>query len=269
MEPRTNWVIVGVSGAFALGIIVLAVATAYTANSTQNSAPLAAAQGESLTPEGSVGDWRTALDAIATAATKDTGEFRAPAELGATPSIAQELVATYYKLKSENKLNTPEADDALNSLIKRNVKAIEPNDTYTLGAIRTNPAVTLDAYAGVVGTTMEQSASVQEYELVTFARTVGHENHNGTPELQAAARIYHSIETDLAATQVPPALATQHLAVIKSIAYLAQATELLGGWSGDPIDALAYVDAFVRAEHQSQTAFNALFSAMINVGKKS
>jgi hypothetical protein len=202
-------------------------------------------------------------------AAKDAGEFRAPPELSTTPSIAQELVATYYKLKSQNKLNTPEADAALNSLITRNVKAVEPADTYTLTSVHSDQAVTLEAYAGAVGTSMEKSATVQEYELVTFARTVGHNNTSGTPELEAAARVYHSIESDLVAAHVPPALATQHLAVIKSIAYLAQATELLGGWSGDPIDALAYVDAFVRAEHQSQNAFNALFSAMITVGKKS
>lgn len=268
MEARTNWGILSVSLAVALVLIVIS----YFIATWQAKEPENISAGQALeTPsrEGiETAEWRSALDAIATQAASTSGEYRAPEELGTSQAVSQELVATYFKLKSQNQLGTKTADDELNALIERNVTAIQPSKTYTASSVATDSNATLDSYAEAVGNAMERSAGIKEYELTTFARTVGVEDYNGTPTLMTAASVYRIIERDLLGAKVPPPLASQHAQVLTSVAYLAQSVELMGGWTGDPLDALAYVDAFVKAERQTQVAFNALFAGMIEFGKQ-
>lgn len=266
MNSRNEWGIILIACVVAIGIIAGAV---YVAQPTKAVVVPegAISAGSADTDAQREGDWRNALEAIASTTVKKIGDYRAPKELPKTQGVSQELVATYLSLKSENKLGTKEAADSIQDLITRNISTIDPKDTYTTASLRA-ANVTLDDYAGSLGDAMQKSSMVKEYELITFARTVGLEITTGTPELRTASSIYRSIEKELLAAPVPAALAPQHLELIKSVAYLAQTTELMSGWTGDPIDGLAYVDAFVKAEKRSRTALNALFAAMIEFGKK-
>lgn len=266
MNSRKEWGIILIACFVAIAIIGGALYLAQPKTTTAVAEGTLSAGPADTTAERE-GDWRRALETIASTTAKKIGDYRAPKELPKTQGVSQELVATYLSLKSENKLGTKEAADSIQQLISRNVTSIEPKDTYTTQSLRT-ANVTLDDYAGSLGDAMQRSSMVKEYELITFARTIGLEITTGTPELRVASSIYRSIEKDLLAAPVPPALAPAHLELIKSVAYLAQTTELMAGWTGDPIDGLAYVDSFVKAEKRSRTALNALFAAMIEFGKK-
>lgn len=265
MNSRSEWGVIAFACIAAL--LIIGATLYFTTKSTASSTTPVLTAESGRTVEGREGEWRVALETIASTTAKKFSDYRAPKELPVTQGISQELVATYFALKSENKLGTQEAADSIQNLITRNVAVIEPKDTYTPASLRVT-TVTLDDYAGSLGDAMQKSSKVREYELVTFARTVGLEIKTGTPELRAAAATYRLIEKDLLTAPVPQALAPTHLELLKSVAYLAQTTELMAGWTGDPIDGLAYVDGFVKAEKRTRTALNALFAAMIEFGKK-
>lgn len=260
METRAQW------GPILLaGIVALALITGTYFFSTRDTAQVTPVEirAESPTIEAS-GEWRAALDALARPA-QTTGPYRAPAELDTTPSMSQELVAAYLSLKSTPGAST---DQAVADIVSRNVTVLTRNDTYTLATVRTG-AVTLEAYAQTIGDAMERASTVRVYELSTFSRTVAEGRTTGTPALAESAKTYRTIEASLASTVVPTELRVAHLELVQSIAFLAYTTELMAGWSGDPVDALSYVDGFIKAEREVKAAFNALFSAMIALGKTS
>lgn len=267
METRVDWRIVIGACVAAIAIIVAAAALAYYKPTLPKTDQVTAEQG--VPDAAKTADWRSALEAIATANIDANGEYRAPKELGTTASVSRELFVTYLQLKKDGKLGTKAEDDALKDIITRNVPVITPSDTYTLGSLKVSQSATLDTYADALGDAMQKATSVREYELATFARTVGRKNYKGTPELAAAAGIYRSVEKDLLAAPVPESIAGPHLVLVQSVAFLAKTTELMGGWSGDPIEALGYVDAFVKAERNVQVSLNSLFTAIAAAGAKS
>ncbi len=270
MATRFNWGIVVFACVFAAVLIGAAVTSGYIHKSASSTADITAAQG--AIPDSSVkaAEWRSALEAIASTAATTTSfaNYRAPKELPKIQAMSQELITTYFQLKKDGKLGTPAENAALSDIIKRNAPVIKPTDTYTLGSLRTNSGTTLDEYAGTIGVVIKKAGVIREYELATFGRTVGRNTTTGTPELRADAGIYRDIESDLVNAPVPLSIAGAHLTLLKSVAFLAQSTELMANWSGDPLEGIAYIDAFVRADHDTQTAVNALFNAIIQAGKK-
>lgn len=260
METRAYWGPVVVAGCIAVALIV---GTYFYVTREVQTPSLIDGVRVAPAPQEVHTEWRAALDALARPA-QATGPYRAPTELPTSESISRELVAAYAALKSGESTNT---DAAITDIVTRNVVVLAPTDTYTLATVATSKSVTLEEYARVVGNALERSAQVREYELSVFARTISKSSTAGTPALAASAALYRSIEHELARTLVPPPLADEHLTVLKGIAFLAYSTELMAEWSGDPVDALSYVDGFIKAERELKSAFNALFSAMIELGK--
>ncbi len=259
METRAHWGPVIFAGIFAVLLII--VTYFFSTQETVGSAPVGEVRVASPT-HSTDNEWRTALEAVARPA-PSTGPYRAPEELGTTPSMSQELVASYLSLKSTPGAST---DAALADIVSRNVTVLTRNDTYTLAAVRTG-TITLEAYAQTIGDAMERASTVHEYELSVFSRTVAEGRTTGTPALAASARTYRGIEATLASAVVPKELNVAHLELLQSIAFLAYTTELMAEWSGDPVDALSYVDGFIKAEREVKSAFNALFTAMIKFGR--
>jgi len=109
---------------------------------------------------------------------------------------------------------------------------------------------------------LAQGGRVKEYEMNVFARTVGDQVTTGTPELAADAALYDEIAASLLIMDTPPAVAPQHLEVVKSVGALAKATALLATWNGDPIQGLADVDAFDKAEAYVTNSVNDLLATV-------
>jgi hypothetical protein len=268
MRASTNWRIVAVALVAALVPIGVSLAAVYyPATEDETATPIEVSTYRTFFKD--TGEaWRGALNAIATPLATSTKDFRAPLELSTTDALGEELIATFLTLQSENKIGTEEAKQSYIEAMKRNVTVINPNDTYTLASIRTDPKMTTDQYAETFGVIIDRANSIREYELALFAGAVHVKDTNGTPALQSAARVYRTIERDLAGTSVPTGLADAHLRLLKSTAFLAQSVELMGDWSGDPIDAMSYTDAFVRAERQNKVAFDNLFATIVKLNKQ-
>lgn len=196
--------------------------------------------------------WRTAFDAIA----GSVEGRRAPAEFRTSEAIALEFAEAYRTLETEGRLDTPEATEVVREIVARNVVTVDSKETYTPSSFKTGNDI--GAYLETVGATLGYSTAVQQYELVVFAEAVGRNDFNGSPKLAAAASVYRKIEADLVKISVPTELLQEHAALTNSMAFLAQTTEYLAEWTGDPVDALAFVDAFIRAEQSFEKSFSTL-----------
>ena len=63
--------------------------------------------------------------------------------------------------------------------------------------------------------------------------------------------------------EVPKAVATEHLEVVKSVGALARAVENMAKWKGDPIEALSDVDTFNKAKSYTEGSVDTLLLAVM------
>lgn len=257
METRTNWGIVAFACLFVVLAIGVAVSTTYFESDTAEVTTVVGEGGTS-----SNADWRATLDAIAVGTVDAAGNYTAPAELSVTDRLSREIFAKYLQLKQNGDVTDEQIRTSVAELVAKNVTPIEPTNVYTLGSIKSGQNVTLDAYAGALGSALQASTEIKKYEMLSFSEAIGKRNYSGSAELQTAAAIYRTVEQDLLKTSVPTELASEHLALLISVQALAQSVELMSKWGGDPIEAFAYMDAFNKAERASQLAVNKLFTKM-------
>jgi hypothetical protein len=260
MPTRANWGIIVVASAFVLVLIGGAVYAAY-----QSSHPSTVTT-TSTVSDTTAGDWQGALALIATT-TNANGEYIAPKELSPTEALSRELFVKYAQLKQSG-ASTAEQSKAIDSIVAQNAVVVKPTTVYTLGSIHTSTTLKVTDYDIAVTSILRRSTAIKEYELTTFSKTIGAVDTNGTPTLIQASTVYRSIEADLAKMSVPKTLANEHLALLQSVSSLADTTKLMGTWSGDPVTALVYIDAFTRADHATQVAVAAVYSKMVTLAKK-
>ena len=265
MPTRTNWGIIAVAVAFALVAIGVALTTSYfSKSSTDTGAPVATQSVKSADQE----DWMSVLSQIATTSVDKNGNYVAPRELGKTEAITQEFVVAYLQLKNNDTLTTDEKNKKFQEIITREVQPVASTQAYTLTSLKTSQSVDLGTYADALTEALAKSTAVKEYELTTFARTVGSKRTTGTPALAEDATIYRGIERDLLAMQVPQQLAQEHLAVLQTVANLAQLNELMAKWSGDPIVGMSYLDAFFKADSKAMLVVNTLYTRLVALAQK-
>ncbi len=259
MNPRAEWVPVAVTSVVMCAIIV---SVAWSRLNDQGT-PRAQIIDNAVV----VGnpDWSSSLSKVIPASaytsSSSTGPYRAPTGLTPTEKMAREVVSGYYETRNNNDGAFTAADRAelIKEVVARNTVVIAPTRTYTIANIQTDPNLKTTNYAALVIKTLKSADSVNEFEIDTFSRTVGANNVHGTPKLVGAAATYLSIERSLAEMKVPPALAQDHLELLQGVALLAESTKLMGRWGGDPVLALAYLDAFIRADRAVEVATSKLF----------
>jgi hypothetical protein len=262
METRAPWVNIAVAGVCAVVLMGTAVAFGYTQRNSASTGTVTAVTTKTDTTSTEDDGWRAALDAIASTTVAADGSYKAPSSLPPTEAVARELFADYIQKKQDGTLTKEEQVSTINKLIAQNVATVTPSVTYTLGNVKTDSSVSVSVYAGALAASLQKSTAVKEYELTTFARTIGQNNTSGTPTLASAAVVYATIEKELLAMRVPPKVAAEHLSLLQAVSNLAHATKLMSTWSGDPIVALSYVDAFAKAEQSTQTSVATLFAVL-------
>ncbi|MEK7530683.1 MAG: hypothetical protein AAB573_02350 [Patescibacteria group bacterium] len=194
--------------------------------------------------------------------TEPLANYRAPAGLSPTEAMARELFAEYNSKKVDGTYSARDQQQTVENLIERHVEPIRASKIYGVSDIKLKSGTTDDTYAGALITTLRESEKVEVYELVHFAHAVGAKDFNGTPELVADAALYRSIVIQLGTIEVPPHVATEHIALMQAISNLADATQYLGTWTGDPLMALSYVDYFTATEKKMNTVFQNLLSEL-------
>ena len=264
MEPQNSWRIIAASVFVALLFVGVA---AVSAQSTQTDKTASVVAVEA--PAEDSGEWREALTALSPQTVTETGEYRAPRELPASEAISRELLTSYLTLKSDGKLTQAEQQAAIQQIIGRNITPVTAPERYSMNTIVVSETTTLEVYAGAVTRILSRSAEIKEYELTSFARAVGEGTSAGVPNLARAATTYRGMETALATLPVPPTVASEHLAVLESIASIAYVTDLMARWNGDPLVALSFVDAFAASERDVQLSLNGLYRTIRSVAERS
>lgn len=247
MESQKNWGMVVVAGLFAVAVIGFA-SLHYIDSKNQKTKNLGSTKGL-------LADWR---------GISDTPTTTAPT----SQAISKDLYTSYGTLIKDGEFTAADRDRMLEELVSRHVTnpAVVPN--VTLAHLNVSSTASVDTYTKLFAVIMSRSMLVKEYELNVFARTVGTQNVKGTPELQETATLYRNIAAALLVMEVPPSLATKHLEAIKSVGALAKAVENMATWKGDPIDALAEIDTFNKAEAYVQNSVNDLLVTVTTLQKK-
>ena len=203
--------------------------------------------------------WRASVDALLPQQPESLEEYRAPKELPPSEAIAQELIATYLSKAQYGVFTANDARETVETVLTRNTIRIEPSRIYRAEDLRISDTLSFLDYTGSLTKVMSRASQIEEHELKTFSRSVGEGNAQGSPALKRSADVYASIATDLAALTVPTAFAPEHLAALNAVTSLAHVTQLMSAWNGDPLYALAYIDAFVKTERESKLALGALY----------
>ena len=294
METHKSWGMVVLAGLFAVTAIGVASMT-YFAESTDNPITVTSVatseDGRDDTDKDGLPNWQEAL--LGTDSTKidtdgdgasDTDEVTKgtnptawgtatdtnddPNKLSTTETLARDLYVEYAKLAEKGTFTADERDQVFAEVIKRDITPPDLTQSLVLSDIKIKADTTVDTYTALVTVILRESTRVKEYELATFARAVNENNFSGTPALKDAATLYAYIAKALLEVEVPPELASEHLATVKSVGALAYAVSLMGNWKGDPLDALSYMDAFNRAEADVTKNVEALFASAAALLKK-
>ncbi|MBV9435054.1 MAG: hypothetical protein JOZ44_03325 [Acidobacteria bacterium] len=185
-----------------------------------------------------------------------TSTPRVPTSSGLSNDVAQGYIA----LTAKGTFTAQERDAMIAQAIQKNV-SIPSVVPIVSQADLTIGTTSVGSYLALLSTILNRSTSVKHYELDVFTNTVANDNASGTPELANDANLYKRIAAAILVMEVPPQLAEQHLEVVRSMGALANATEKLSTWNGDPIDALTLADTFNKAEAYMETSIDALLAA--------
>lgn len=246
MESRRSWGIVYVAGAFAL--IVIGGAFFYSRSGGLKGL---------LTGGATV---RTTDSAIAPT---DGAEAIAPAQ-----ALSQDLYAGYFNLTQQGSFTSAERDQMLADIVKKDVNPENVVPAVTLANLNIASTTSTDKYLALLAVILNQASTVKRYELAVFTDNVAAGIKTGSPELAADADLYKRIAMAILIMQVPPALATQHLEVVKSVGALSRAVSNMAEWNGDPIQALAEADTFNKAQQYVTNSVNDVLVAGEAVMKK-
>lgn len=177
-----------------------------------------------------------------------------------TGSLSEDL---YAKLAENTNYSARERDVIIASLVKERVvsPAIVPN--INLVDLNISDTASLDTYSKLLVVILSQANQVKKYEVTVFTQSVMNDNIYGTPALQSTADLYKRIGASLLIMEVPKALATEHLEVVKSVGALARAVENMAKWKGDPIEALSDVDTFNKAKSYTEGSVDTLLLAVM------
>jgi len=246
MKSRGSWGIVYVAVIFALIAVGVASGTYYFEKKAKQNAIVSVAK--------TVSDWHGLSDIASSSASSDSSSV--------SQAVSEDLYTQYANLTAQGTFTTKERDQMLADIAAGHVSEppIVPNISLT--DLNLQATTSLSSYLQLVAVILAQSGRVKEYELNVFARSVENNVTSGTQELADDAALYQEIGTALLIMDTPPAVAPQHLELVKSVGALAKATALLATWNGDPINGLVYVDAFNKAEAYVTASVNAVVATV-------
>ena len=204
-------------------------------------------------------DWKSALSAVGYEPAS-TSSYSAPTGLAPTDALGRELFSSYAEARQGGILDFTKANEAIADMVERRVHEGGAPAGFTLADLSIEADVSIAAYQASLTEALKGTDDVTEYELETFARAIEAQDLGGLVKLRAAGAAYRAVTEALVALSVPADIAGEHLSTVNSLAALADSVDRLGAWRGDPLDALAAVDAFRAAETSFARDFKALYS---------
>ncbi len=175
-----------------------------------------------------------------------------------TESFARDIADAQIVYNSAS--TTPGARQAAAKSAVSGVQLPDLQEKIPMTALKIGTSTDARVYAGVVVTILRKSVGVRTDELSLFKQAIDTKNYTGTPALKETTTVYRSIEAALLAIDVPQAAAGAHITLVNDIGTLANITNAMGAWGGDPIAGLAYMDAYLKIAPKLQTDIADLFT---------
>lgn len=249
MKTRNTW-----GGSFlAMLFAVLIVAGAYWYYTNNKIAPDAIiSSGTSLT------DWHTISNTI-----PSTNQ-----NITTSEALSTDLYNNYLTLAQSGTFTASELNSMLATLAERHITNPAVVPIIHTADLNLSDTTSVDTYTKLLAVVMNQAGLVKRYEVAVFTESVTAENIHGTPELQETADLYKRIAAALLVMEVPSQLAKPHLEAVKSIGALARSVEIMAHWQGDPIEALADVDTFNKAQSYVTVSMENLLASITSLQKK-
>ncbi len=187
--------------------------------------------------------------------------YVAPRGLPTTDALTRELLSKYADVRKDGVVTEEETRSIIADLVAARVPSSSPAPSYTFASLSVEDDVNLSAYENSLTEALRKAGEVREYELNVFARAISENSAPELAKLAATAAVYDAIRDHLLTLEVPRDLASEHLALVNELSAFSSAVRDLSTWGGDPLDALALINAFSETEERMASAMGEVYAA--------
>jgi hypothetical protein len=165
-----------------------------------------------------------------------------------TDEFSKEFFQQYVETSKGQSLSDEDTQALVASLLSKfSQKAAKKlSSSYTLVSVHTNSSATVTGYAGQVENIFVTNDVARDANqpVLLMEALVQNNDESARPKLKALAKSYGDIVTDLRAVEVPPQLASQHLALIRGFDELNKATLLVANYEEDPLGVMGALSIY-------------------------
>lgn len=186
--------------------------------------------------------------------------YEAPRGLPTTDALTRELLSRYADIRKDGVVTEEETRGIIEELVSERINISSEPASYTFAALSVEEDVSVAAYENALTEALKEATAVPEYELNVFARAISENSAPELAKLAATASVYNSIRDTLLELEVPEGVASQHLALINELSAFSSAVYDLSRWGGDPLDALALINAFSATESRMSESMREVYA---------
>jgi len=167
-------------------------------------------------------------------------------------SITEQFSQEFLQEITQASNGQPMTDDEQQALVQKLVEKFSAqaaqsfNSSYTLVSVHTNANMDIRTYAGAVEDVLKTNEvpDGQGDPLALMQAVIQDNDASARKELENLAGAYGSIRDGLLTISVPPALASDHLELIRSFDSLAKSTNLTTHYEKDPLGTLGAISNY-------------------------
>lgn len=186
--------------------------------------------------------------------------YEAPRGLPTTDALTRELLSRYADIRKDGVVTEEETRGIIEELVSERISISSEPPSYTFASLSVEEDVSISAYENALTEALKKATTVPEYELNVFARAISENSAPELAKLAATAGVYNSIRDSLLALEVPEGVASQHLALVNELSAFSTAVYDLSRWGGDPLDALALINAFSATESRMSESMREVYA---------
>lgn len=203
------------------------------------------------------------------------GEEDVPGESPAPGSITEQFARSFFEAYMKANNGQPITQEAQQELVQRMLADFSSKageklaSSYTAISVRTSPSVSVLAYVQAVEDILRANDLLAEDSnaLPFMQRIVEDSDAEAAGKLAAIASSYEAIERDLLALSVPPPLADEHLALIRSFDTLGRSARQFTKYEEDPLGVLGALTVFQPGARELRKAYEGLAAEILKTGE--
>jgi hypothetical protein len=188
-----------------------------------------------------------------------------------TEEFSHEFFQSYIKATGGQPLDADAQQQLVANLLSEFTQKARAKlvSNYTLVSVHTNTSISSDDYAQEVIDIMRAHDVTEDANqpVVLMDALIQKNDESARPKLQTLAASYAAISDDLRAAQVPPGLASQHLALIKGFDELHKATAIVADYEHDPLGVMGALAIFQPSSQDIMDAFKNIATVILSSGE--